>query len=178
MGGRLAAQAALRGLGRSPSPVLSGPRGAPTGPKGLNVSISHKNNLAVALVARSELGSIGIDLEHLEPARHGVAERVLRPEELEAVRALPQERQWVATVLRFTIKEAIYKALAPRLVRYIGFDEASVAPGVNGDAEIRLFLKSGDGPAHIEARYIWLSTAVLATVRATWSPGTPATKSP
>lgn len=168
VGGRLAARAALQGLGRSPSPILPDARGAPVPPEGLSVSISHKQHLAVAIVARASLGSLGIDLEHLKPERPGVAGRVLRPEELAAVEALPPERQWTGTIVRFAIKEAIYKALAPRHKRYIGFEEASVAPGVNGDAEVTLHLSSGPAPATLEARYTWLDGAVLASVRATW----------
>jgi 4'-phosphopantetheinyl transferase EntD len=168
VGGRLAARAAMQGLGRSPAPVLPDPRGAPLAPDDLSVSISHKNHLAVAIVARSSLGSLGIDLEVLSPARPGIARRVLRPEELAAVEALPEDRQWTGTVVRFAIKEAIYKALAPRQKRYIGFEEASVAPGVNGDAEVTLHLAEGPHPASLEARYTWLDGAVLATVRATW----------
>jgi len=168
VGGRLAARAALQGLGRSPGPILPDAHGAPVPPDGLSVSISHKNHLAVAMVARSSLGSLGIDLEMLAPPRPGVAARVLRPEELAAVEALPAERQWTGTVVRFAIKEAIYKALAPRHKRYIGFDEASVAPGVNGDAEVTLHLSQGPEPEALEARYTWLDGAVLASVRASW----------
>jgi len=168
VGGRLAARAAMQGIGRSPEPVLRDAHGAPVGPDGLEVSITHKTHLAVAIVARASLGTLGLDLEDLSPPRPGIAERVLRPEELAAVEALPQDRRWTATVVRFAIKEAIYKALAPRHRRYIGFEEASVSPGVNGDAQVTLHLVDGPRPASLEARYTWLEGAVLATVRATW----------
>lgn len=170
VGGRLAARAAMQGIGRAPAPVLRDPHGAPIGPDGLAVSITHKTHLAVAIVARASLGTLGLDLEDLVPPRPGIAAKVLRPEELEAVEALPDDRQWTGTVVRFAIKEAIYKALAPRHRRYIGFDEASVVPGVNGDAEVTLHLAEGPEPTSLEARYTWLDSAVLATVRATWPP--------
>ena len=168
VGGRLAARAALQGLGRRPAPILQDAHGAPIPPDDLSVSISHKNKLAVAIVARASLGTLGIDLEMLDPARPGISARVLRPEEQSAVDGLAEGRQWTGTLLRFAIKEAIYKALAPRLQRYIGFEEASVMPGVNGDAVVTLHLQSGPEPESIEARYTWLDGAVLATVRATW----------
>jgi enterobactin synthetase component D len=169
VGGRLAARLAQQGLGRNPLPVLSDPRGAPVPPSGISLSISHKNHLAVALAARADLGSLGVDLETLSPSRVGVAPRVLRPEELEAVMALPEERQWTATVVRFSIKEAIYKALAPRLQRYIDFKEASVDPGVDGVAQVTLHLEPGPTPASLEARYTWFEDVVLSSVRVRWT---------
>jgi enterobactin synthetase component D len=169
VGGRLAARVAQQGLGRNPAPVLSDPRGAPLPPPGLALSISHKTHLAVALAARAELGSIGVDLETLSPARPSVAPRVLRAEELAAVMALPEERQWTATVVRFSIKEAIYKALAPTLRRYIDFKEASVDPGVDGLATVVLHLESGPAPIELEARYTWFDDVVLSSVRVRWS---------
>ncbi len=168
VGGRLAAQAALQLLGANSAPILSDPWGAPTCRPDLSISISHKRHMAVALVARKEHGVIGVDLEDLEPARQGIAERILRPVELEAVHALPPERQWTAIVQRFSIKEAVYKALAPRLRRYIDFAEAEVHPHTDGVAEVRLFLQSGPTPARIEARFIWLHRSVLTTVRVGW----------
>jgi 4'-phosphopantetheinyl transferase EntD len=94
---------------------------------------------------------------------------VLTPSEVEVVEALPEARRWTATLLRFSIKEAIYKALAPRLQRYIDFQEAEVTPATDGRASVRLLLKEGPLPADIEARYSWLEAAVLSTVRARWN---------
>jgi len=168
VGGRLAAQAALRALGLRPGSVGQGPRGEPVPPEGLTLSISHKRHLAVALVARAEHGTIGVDLEDLRPAREGIAQRILTPVEQALVDALPAERQWTATVLRFALKEAIYKALAPRLQRYIDFAEAELRLRTDGSALVSLNLREGTPPAHIEARYTWLDDAVIGTARARW----------
>lgn len=168
VGGRLAAHAALGALGRGRGPILSGPRGAPLPPPGVALSISHKRHLAVAVAARAEFGTLGVDLEDLAPQRQGIAERVLVPAELAAIAALEEDRRWTATVVRFAIKEAIYKALAPRLQRFIGFDEACVIPDTDGTAEIALSLASGPSPRQVDARFAWLGDAVLATVRAQW----------
>jgi len=168
VGGRLAARAAMGALGRGRGPILAGPRGAPLAPAGVALSISHKRHLAVAVAARAEFGTLGVDLEDLTPRRQGIAERVLVPAELEAVAALEEDRQWTATVLRFAIKEAIYKALAPRLKRFIGFDEACVEPDPDGTAAVTLSLTSGPTPRQVDARFAWLGDAVLATVRAQW----------
>jgi enterobactin synthetase component D len=166
VGGRLAAREALDEFQRGDAPLLSDARGAPIGPRGLTVSLSHKRTLAVALVARSELGSVGIDLEELGPARLSIQDRVLTESERKAIQALPPERQWMALLLRFTVKEAIYKALAPDLERYVGFEEAEVTPAVDGTAAVAMKLQGDAPPVAVEARYSWFDHHVLATVRA------------
>jgi enterobactin synthetase component D len=166
VGGRLAAREALDVFQRGDDPLLSDARGAPIGPRGLSVSLSHKRTLAVALVARSELGSVGIDLEELAPARLSIQDRVLTESERKEMHALPPERQWMALLLRFTVKEAIYKALAPGLERYVGFEEAEVTPAVDGTAEVTMKLQGDAPPVAVEARYSWFDHHVLATVRA------------
>ena len=168
MGGRLAAQSAMKALGRRRGPVGRSPHGAPLPPPGVTLSISHKRHLAVAMAARAEFGCLGIDLEELSPERAGIAERVLVEEELAEVRALPVERQWTATVIRFALKEAIYKALAPRLQRYIAFTEAVVRPDTDGTAAVELRLTEDEPPQALDARFAWIDRAVLATVRVQW----------
>ena len=59
-----------------------------------------------------------------------IAEHVLVPEELEAIRDLPDDRKWIALLVRFSVKEAVYKALDPYVHRYVGFHEAIVRPDV------------------------------------------------
>jgi enterobactin synthetase component D len=169
VGGRLAAHAAARVLGRRLGPILPDERGAPQASGGLALSISHKRDLAVALAARQENGPIGVDLEEFAPERPGVAQKVLTEAELAAVAALPDDRRWTATLLRFSIKEAVYKALAPRLKRYVDFQEAEVEPLTDGTARVELRLSAGPSPALAEARYRWLDHGVVCTVRLRWS---------
>lgn len=168
VGGRLAARAALDGLGLGAGPVLVEGRGAPVGPVGVSLSISHKSHLAVAIAARADLGALGVDLEELGRPRPHVGRVVLTPAEQELVARLPEDRRWVATLLRFSIKEAVYKALAPRLQRYIGFEEAEVAIRLDGTATVTLSLTSGEVPSSVDVRYHWLDGGVLSTVRARW----------
>jgi 4'-phosphopantetheinyl transferase EntD len=168
VGGRLAAHAALDGLGLAQGPVLTDARGAPLGPTGVSLSISHKSHLAIAIAARADLGVLGVDLEELGRARPHVAKVVLTPGELEVVGRLPPERRWVATLLRFSIKEAIYKALAPRLQRYIGFEEAEVTLRLDGTASVTLNLTQGEAPTSLDVRYHWLDGGFLSSVRARW----------
>ncbi len=168
IGGRLAARQAVRALGKDMGALLTDSRGAPIPPNHLAISISHKGPLAVALASRLSHGSVGVDLEVVGRDRRHIAEKVLRTEELDFVQSLPVERQWLATLLRFSLKEATYKALAPRLGRYISFHEASVGSVADGSATLQLHLETDDGPKAIEGRYEWMPEGLIATVRARW----------
>jgi len=168
VGGRIAAHAAVRALDGPFTGIGVGPRGAPQPPPGIALSITHKRTMAIAIAAKAEHGVLGIDLEDIDPPREGIASRILRPEEQELISRLPEDRQWTATILRFSLKEAIYKALAPRLQRHIGFDEASVTLRTDGHAAVTLHLTEGPSPEWVNARFAWLDRAVLTTVRVEW----------
>ena len=71
----------------------------------------------------------------------------------------------MGVLLRFSIKEAIYKAVYPYVRRYVDFSEAHVTPDPDGQAEVTLRLSQGEGPFRVEARYYWLDGRVLSTVR-------------
>ena len=108
---------------------------------------------------------MGVDLEETTRPRPGVAERVLTPRELEAVRALVPSRQWVDTVVRFSVKESVYKAIHPTLRRYVGFGEVEVWPGTDGVDRIEALVP--DVAAFtFEARHAWIGERVLSSVRA------------
>lgn len=164
VGGRLAFGEVFPELGLRRVGVLTNLHGAPELPHGVTGSITHKNELAIAMVARGGPG-LGIDLEDTERDRPGVAARVLRPEELEAVERLPVERRWRDTAVRFSLKEAIYKALHPFLLRYIGFQEVAVWPSPDGVDRVEAHLQAEEGPFHFEARHYWLQGRVFTTVR-------------
>lgn len=164
VGGRLAAATAFAELGARRAPVLSDEHGAPTLPEGLVGSITHKQDLAIALMARGRVG-IGVDLEDTDRPRPGVPERVLTPRELAAVRELPESRQWVDTVVRFSVKESVYKAIHPTLRRYVGFGEVEVWPGTDGWDRVEPVSPDVAG-FHFEARHCWMGCRVLSTVRA------------
>jgi 4'-phosphopantetheinyl transferase EntD len=78
---------------------------------------------------------------------------------------LPEGRDWVDTIVRFALKEAVYKALAPGLGRYIGFEEAAAWPAPDGVDRVELHLSGGEGPFAVEARHAWIGSRVLASVR-------------
>ncbi len=169
VGGRVALHHAAKSLGWTLDAVWSTPRGAPALPDGLVGSVAHKTRLAVALVDESTTDTLGVDLEELDRPRPKIARMVLRVEERAAVDALPEELRWQAILLRFSIKEAIFKALDPHAQRYIGFQEALVEPRDDGSAIISLNLAGGEGPFRMDAWWSILDDHVLATVRASRS---------
>jgi 4'-phosphopantetheinyl transferase EntD len=166
VGGRLALHETLGQLRMPNDPILNDAHGCPVMPDGMAGSISHKRTLAIALVARSRHGQLGLDLEDLSPERMGVAEKVLRPEELEELLELPPERQWTSLLLRFSLKEAVYKVLNPTLRRYIDFQEARIHLDLDLTASVDLYLK--DPKEHsfsLDGRYQWMDGRVLTMMR-------------
>lgn len=166
VGGRLALRRAAEQLGQPiVGPILPDGRGTPLLPTGLAGSISHKRTLAVGMVSSAAHGSLGVDLEDYGPPRPSIAPSVLRPEELAVVEALPEPRRWIAVLVRFSIKESVYKAVDPFVRRYVGFHEASVEPDLQGGAQVTLHLANGEGPFVVDARYEWLHGRLLTSVR-------------
>jgi 4'-phosphopantetheinyl transferase EntD len=164
VGGRLALAAGFAEMGARRVPVLTDEHGAPTLPEGLVGSVTHKQDLAVALLARGRAG-VGVDLEDTDRPRPGVAARVLTPRELAAVEALVPHRQWVDTVVRFSVKESVYKAVHPTLRRYVGFGEIEVWPDTGGVDRLEPLVPDL-ARFQFTARHNWIGTRVLSTVRA------------
>jgi enterobactin synthetase component D len=67
--------------------------------------------------------------------------------------------------LRFSAKEAIYKALDPFVRRYVGFKEVAVRPLHGGGAEVGVHLPSSEGAFVIEVRWLRWEGFVLTTAR-------------
>jgi 4'-phosphopantetheinyl transferase EntD len=121
--GRTALHLALAG----DTPILSDDRGAPILPPGWVGSVSHKRALAAALVAPAGAGRLGVDLEVAAAPRGDIARRVLTAREQAELTDGGR-----GVTLRFSIKEAIYKAIDPYVRRYVGFTEVELA--LAGDA--------------------------------------------
>lgn len=141
--GRSALSVALAALGVSDRPSIgSDERGAPLLPPGFVGSVSHKGGRAVALVAPDDGFDLGVDVERASPPREGVARMVLT--EVERMRV----RDPIDVMAAFSLKESIYKAIDPRVRRYVGFHEASVIlPRLSSkftEAEVTLSLRSDE----------------------------------
>jgi enterobactin synthetase component D len=128
VGGRLAARLAAADAGLVIGPLRRDDRGAPMAAGGVAVSISHKSSMAVALVAPAGEWTVGVDLEIPRAPRVDISSRVLTAEEQDAITGLEGDARVAAVLLRFSAKEAIYKAIDPFVRRYVAFDEVQVEP--------------------------------------------------
>lgn len=165
VGGRLALHGAAQSLGVSPWPSLPDRWGAPILPAKTVGSISHKRTLAVGMVARHDGSTLGVDLETYGPPRPRVAAKVLTPQEQRAIRDLPDDRRWFAILLRFSLKEALYKALHPHLRRYVDFQEVSIFPDLQGSGEVILHFPEADPDWHVSLHYDWWQGYLLSSAR-------------
>lgn len=179
--GRIALRAALAdpdvGV-RIEGPILKDARGAPLLPPGVVASVSHKDELAIALAAlKSDEGTmhVGVDVELLDEdlvhaRRIDVSRHVLTARELDEVAHLDAAARRRETLTRFSLKEALYKALDPFVQRYVGFLEVEARPRADGSAEFTLALSHGEGPFHVEGRWTQVTepmASVVTTVRVT-----------
>ncbi len=166
VGGRVALRRAIVLLGLDVPAVLPDDRGAPVLPPGIVASISHKDRIAVALVARETTEArIGVDVENDVVPLSDISSHVLASDEIAELRALDPDARAREVVLRFSAKESVYKALDPFVRRYVGFKEVSVSPLPAGDAVVRSRLRSGEGPFAIDVRWRRFSGLVLTTAR-------------
>lgn len=146
----LAGRVALRSASRATAPFLELPalltdhRGAPRLPTGVLGSVSHKRTRAVAAALANARGHVGIDLEgraiEADLQRPSIATRILTARELDAISALDPLAHREATLLRFALKEAIYKAIDPIVQRYVGFTEVALDVHADGQVDVELLL--------------------------------------
>jgi 4'-phosphopantetheinyl transferase EntD len=163
--GRVAMREALARLGVVGVAILSDARGAPRMPEGISGSISHKRNVAAALVARAPAARVGLDVEDDVVGAVDISRHVLSPGEAEELAGLAGPERSREVLLRFSAKEAVYKALDPFVQRYVAFREVSVVPEADGGARVDLRLAGGEGPFSVEVRWRRFSGLVLTTAR-------------
>src|SRR5262249_53243503 len=79
-----------------------------------------------ALVTRDRGQQLGVDIEELGPPRLHLAPRLLVPSERDELAAIPEQDRGFELLLRFSAKEALYKAIDPFVQRYVGFQEVAI----------------------------------------------------
>lgn len=159
IGGRVALREALARMGGPEGPILATDRRAPRMPAGFVGSISHKSSIAVALVDRDRGWTIGVDVE--EPGAAEIGPRILTAKEQTEVRDRPEE-----ILVRFSLKEALYKALDPWVKRYVGYTEVEVRPRPDGSADVRWGFEC---PLHAETWWS-IGPCILTTARVSDKP--------
>ena len=176
--GRVALRAAIHAIapGRDDVPLLLArpllrtTRGAPTLPAGILGSISHKRTHALAIALVGHSGHVGVDLEERPNAsdalRPSIAPRILTAREQDALSSLDPLAHRDATLLRFALKEAVYKAIDPIVERYVRFTEVEVDVHDDGRADVRLLLPEfAQQLWHVAARWHRDERWIVATAR-------------
>lgn len=180
-GGRFALRVALTSLGEKIGPISSTPRGAPLLPAGWVGSISHKDDFALAIAGHVSRGFVGCDIEERDRGlTQDISKFVLTPNEIVYIDsgAIGNRSRDEEILLRFSLKEALYKVLDPAFRRYVGFHEVSVWPHDSGTAEVNFHLKTGHPPQELrlewataqsqDAQRLYISTAFASYD--TWHP--------
>ena len=116
-GGRVAARAALAKLGCMALPIPMGPGRAPVWPQGYVGSVTHTDDMCLAIVGRQlDFVTIGVDLDRDAPLPADViSDVVLHGELLDQGDTARQARRI------FSAKEALFKAQYPLTESFIGF---------------------------------------------------------
>lgn len=118
----------------------------------LSGSISHKDSyvVGIASVTSSKQGNLGIDIEKSRnKASSRLKDRILTQNEQDSLGRLQimstdnsyhQVSVDEEVLLRFSLKESIFKALHPFICQPIGFHEVEVFPQSDGTAELKFQL--------------------------------------
>lgn len=138
--------------------VLRDDRGAPLFPRGVIGSVSHKESIACALVARAGMGvHIGVDVEKIGAVRPEHGSLILTDAERVRLRGA------LDLVLALSLKESLYKALDPFVRRYVGFKEVEVF--IESDGTARFVLDIDEGPYRAEGTWSEEQGHVITTAR-------------
>lgn len=142
LAGRLCAREALRLLHGEAGVPTRGEDGAPQWPPGVVGSITHGAGLAAALVAHAhDWQGLGLDVEkQLSASRAAkLAGEILTPTELARASGLEAEAFARLVTLTFSLKESLFKALYPQVLRYFYFQDAELL-SVTSDNKVRMRL--------------------------------------
>lgn len=124
LAGRVLAGCALALFGVKNGAVGRGAQGNPLWPLGFRGSISHSHGTVGVWLGRAQI-DLGLDIEaYADPrATRAIRQSVLTKGDLAVLGAEPDSATCTAV---FSAKEALFKALFPRVGRVFGFDHAEV----------------------------------------------------
>ncbi|EPO3035330.1 4'-phosphopantetheinyl transferase family protein [Vibrio cholerae] len=145
LAGRIAAMVALESLAAREVRVAIGPHRNPIWPEGYLGSITHTSTNAIAVVApKWSVTYLGIDHETMIPINVAtrIAPQILTCEEMVLYHQLSIGFDQFCTIV-FSIKESVFKAVYPKVERYLDFSEARVTDICFEKREFRAELCSG-----------------------------------
>jgi len=108
---------------------------------------------------------VGIDVEQPHLGKQDISRYVLTAEEQAALAELDPASRDHGIMLRFSLKESIYKAIDPYVRRFVGFQEVSVSILPDGCARVDPRLEDG-ARLHIEGWWTIGQDHVLTVARA------------
>lgn len=123
--GRTAARAALAAAGLPPAAIPAGPDRAPIWPAGVVGSITHGDQIAMAVAARaSDVAGLGIDIEPDAPLPDDVLSEICDGRECGWIAGQAEPLRWARLV--FAAKEAAFKCQYPLTGALFGFDAMTI----------------------------------------------------
>ena len=125
--GRFCAHEAMKSANMPPEHIRIGEKGEPIWPHNIVGSITHSHGYAAAAVAKkSEVLSLGLDVETNEPLSSKVLQRIGNTQEQEWVQSVDSSLIQNPGKVLFSAKETTYKAWYPITQEWLGFQEAHI----------------------------------------------------
>ncbi len=142
LAGRLCAREAMRQLdGRQHVPLIGEDR-APVWPNDLCGSITHSTGWAAAIVAcQQHWRGLGMDVEQLMSSERAarLAGEILTADEMQRMAAGAEHHVPLLVTLTFSLKESLFKALYPIVLKRFYFEHAELLEWTeSGSARLRL----------------------------------------
>ncbi|MBF9002469.1 MULTISPECIES: 4'-phosphopantetheinyl transferase family protein [Vibrio] len=176
--GRTAANDALCSLGYSDFFIEIGEHRAPIWPDSVVGSISHSDDLAIATCAmKSDCQAIGVDVQEQLTTQEvsDVGPMVVNQQEARCLASLNDDAQCSydqaqQLTMAFSAKESLFKALYPRVKRYLDFSDAKLIAG-NSQASTLTFALTPNLQDELSierclCHFYWIKNQVITSV--TW----------
>lgn len=128
--GRTCARRALARFGHAEAPIPRGTHGAPIWPDGMAGSITHTRAFfAAAVASRAQYRSLGIDAEEIGRVAPELWPTLFQPDERARLQRLPPDQRELESTLRFSAREAFYKAQSPVSGAWVDFLDVALETG-------------------------------------------------
>jgi enterobactin synthetase component D len=167
--GRVLARGLLAELGHPGFAIVREKEGRlPVWPEGIVGSISHSDELCMAVVAEAgRYRGVGVDLEPDEPVQQDIERVVLKDGEHQWVGRGEDDERGRRCRMVFSAKEAVYKAFYPTTRTFWSFQDVTLEMDLDSDPEVGRFLAQlppGAGPDSIEGRLLRRAGWIISSV--------------